>query len=106
MDLLAVTVRAVAEQAANGDGAKKFATKEANFTGSTVLYTLGQCTPDLSVADCNTCLQVAISNLPNCCNGKKGGSVLTPSCYVRYAEYPFYQRVGLAPDLTPKKGMV
>ncbi|KAJ1376485.1 Serine-threonine/tyrosine-protein kinase, catalytic domain [Sesbania bispinosa] len=101
MQLVGVTLRAVADEAENGENGKKFATKEANFTGSTILYTLGQCTPDLSTPDCNKCLQIAIANLPNCCNGKLGGRVLTPSCYVRYEVYPFYRSVALAPVPRP-----
>ena len=37
-------------------GAKKFATKEANFMGSQILYTLEQCTPDIYI---QLCLQYA-----------------------------------------------
>ncbi|KAM1594643.1 hypothetical protein PS2_000996 [Malus domestica] len=37
----------------------KFATKEAHVTGSNItLYSLAQCTHDLSTADCNSCLRV------------------------------------------------
>ncbi|KAK7840155.1 cysteine-rich receptor-like protein kinase 25 [Quercus suber] len=41
-----------------------FATKEAAFSSSLTLYSLVQCTPDLSSFDCNKCLQGAIANLP------------------------------------------
>jgi hypothetical protein len=74
-----------------GSAAKKFGTKEANFTALQTLYTLGQCTPDLSGSDCNSCLQRAIASLPGCCGGKQGGRVLFPSCNVRFEVYPFYQ---------------
>ena len=72
-------------------GAKKFGTKEANFTVLQTLYTLAQCTPDLSGFDCNRCLQIAIQTLPNCCGGKQGGRVLYPSCIARFELYKFYQ---------------
>ncbi len=70
-----------------GIGAKKFGTKEVNFTASQTLYILVQCTPDLSGNDCNTCLQKAI---PFCCHGKQGVRVLYPSCIARFELYPFY----------------
>ena len=78
-------------------GAKKFGTQEANFTALQMLYTLVQCTPDLSGSDCNWCLQIAIANLPGCCGGKQGGRVLSPSCNVRFEVYPFYRTVATGP---------
>lgn len=71
-------------------GAKRFLTKEVNFDGFQTIYTLMQCTPDLSGADCTSCLRDAIARLSICCNGKLGGRVLFPSCNVRYELYPFY----------------
>ncbi|KAG2687602.1 hypothetical protein I3760_09G059300 [Carya illinoinensis] len=85
-----------------GSGAKKFGTKEANFTRSQKLYTLAQCTPDLSLHDCNRCLQIAIASLQSCCGGKQGGRALFPSCHVRFDVHPFYQAVKKsAPTPTP-----
>ncbi|CAI9760054.1 unnamed protein product [Fraxinus pennsylvanica] len=77
-------------QAANKFSGKKFATKDADFTESVKLYTLAQCTPDLSSKDCDFCLQNANSRLPTCCEYKKGGRVISPSCNIRYEIYPFY----------------
>ena len=91
----------VATRAANGELGKKFATKEANFTALEVLYSLAQCTPDLSNAGCNTCLRDAISILPGCCSGKRGGRVLFPSCNVRYETFPFYKITHAAPQPSP-----
>ncbi|KAG4143777.1 hypothetical protein ERO13_D06G212650v2 [Gossypium hirsutum] len=70
------------------------------------LYSLLQCTPDLTTSDCNTCLRGAIADLPNCCDGKQGGRVLTPSCSIRYELYPFYNQTAVSvsappPPLTP-----
>ncbi|XP_008237551.2 PREDICTED: putative receptor-like protein kinase At4g00960 [Prunus mume] len=70
----------------------KFETEEVNFTDriSLTVYSLGQCTQDLSAADCNVCLRKAVAQLePN----KRGGRVLYPSCNVRFEMYPFYQEV-------------
>ncbi|XP_065622601.1 cysteine-rich receptor-like protein kinase 25 [Quercus suber] len=79
-------------------GSKKFKTKEANLSELKMIYSLVQCTPDLSTTDCNTCLQEAIGTLPVCCNGKQGANVLMPSCYVRYEVYPFYNIIDTAPS--------
>ncbi|GLT30974.1 hypothetical protein SLA2020_057440 [Shorea laevis] len=76
--------------------AKRFATKEANISGFQTLYSLVQCTPDLSSKDCDWCLRLAIGQLPRCCFGQIGGRVLNPSCFVRYEIYPFYN--GASPD--------
>ncbi|KAL7213359.1 hypothetical protein ACSBR2_015973 [Camellia fascicularis] len=54
------------------------------------MYGLAQCTPDLTVSECNKCLRDGISNFPSCCDGNLGARVLFPSCNVRYEFYPFY----------------
>ncbi|KAL6283080.1 hypothetical protein ACE6H2_014009 [Prunus campanulata] len=101
-EVLAETITGLVPVAANAaSGAKKFATKESNFTGLQELYTLVQCTPDLSSTSCDRCLRGAISLLPACCNGKRGGRVLNPSCNIRYEAYPFYTTVAVPPPLAP-----
>ncbi|KAK2644370.1 hypothetical protein Ddye_019565 [Dipteronia dyeriana] len=84
-------------QAANDP--KKFATRKGNSTTPQTLYTLVQCTQDLSNTDCSRCLQHAISNLPN---GMIGGRTLYPSCNCRYELYPFYnENLTLSPPPAP-----
>ncbi|KAK6264890.1 hypothetical protein SCA6_020324 [Theobroma cacao] len=73
---------------------KRFAAGEANFTSSQKLYSLVQCTPDLTDALCFRCLQSAIATIPTCCDGKQGARVLLPSCNIRYEMFPFYQLNG------------
>ncbi|KAF8030663.1 hypothetical protein BT93_E2947 [Corymbia citriodora subsp. variegata] len=85
--LLKDTTNELVERAASDGSGKRFAVKEANFTSSDRLYTLAQCTPDLTTADCKACLQGAIENLPK---DKAGGRVLAPSCNVRFELYKFY----------------
>ncbi|KAI7999677.1 Cysteine-rich receptor-like protein kinase 25 [Camellia lanceoleosa] len=80
----------IATRASNGGSGKKFATREANFSSLQKLYGLAQCTPDLTVPECNKCLRNGISNFPSCCDGNLGARVLFPSCNVRYESYPFY----------------
>ncbi|KAF7823108.1 cysteine-rich repeat secretory protein 38-like [Senna tora] len=71
---------------------KMFATGEMKKLGASnnyTLYGLTQCTRDLSSVDCKKCLDDAISELPNCCDGKEGGRVVGGSCNFRYEIYPF-----------------
>ncbi|KAE8673475.1 hypothetical protein F3Y22_tig00111783pilonHSYRG00451 [Hibiscus syriacus] len=84
-------------------GAKKFAARAtpANLSSVQTLYSLGQCTPDLSSSDCDRCLRFAIGNLRR---GSQGGRVLSPSCNVRYEIYPFYNQTGVAPPPAPTSG--
>ncbi|XP_050212569.1 cysteine-rich receptor-like protein kinase 10 [Mercurialis annua] len=100
--LLAGDMRAAATAAAGApSGAKKFAVREANISAFQTLYSLVQCTPDLSTSDCSLCIQAAISQLPSCCNGKQGGRVLSPSCNIRYEIYSFYNSTALKPPPLP-----
>ncbi|KAJ7946231.1 cysteine-rich receptor-like protein kinase 10 [Quillaja saponaria] len=91
MQLLEETMQIVVNQASSGGADKKLATKEAIFDSFQTIYTLGQCLPDLSVRDCDRCLEIADNNLPSCCGWKRGGRVLMSSCNVRFELYPFYQ---------------
>ncbi|KAL6282131.1 hypothetical protein ACE6H2_013060 [Prunus campanulata] len=88
--VLSTRMNEVATEAANDTD--KFATSQGNVSGFVSIYSLGQCTQDLSSADCNRCLRGAIAQFPNCCSGKEGARVLYPSCTVRYEVYPFYQQ--------------
>ncbi|XP_027159340.1 cysteine-rich receptor-like protein kinase 25 [Coffea eugenioides] len=90
----------IQNRAANDLSGKKFAVEEANFSAFQRLYTLAQCTPDLSTVDCGSCLSNAISVLPNCCHNRVGGRVLYPSCNIRYELYRFYNN-SVAPAPAP-----
>ncbi|KAJ7981336.1 Cysteine-rich repeat secretory protein [Quillaja saponaria] len=72
-------------------GTKLYATGEVELEESKKLYGLIQCTRDLSREDCQKCLDDAISDLPNCCDGKEGGRVVGASCNIRYEIYPFFK---------------
>lgn len=105
--LLAETLNGLVAPASNApSGAKKYATKEANFTGFQNLYTLVQCTPDLSITSCDTCLRGAITQLPGCCTGKQGAHVLYPSCNVRYEIVPFYTTEAATPSPPPQSPLL
>lgn len=68
-----------------------YATGELKLEGSETLYGLAQCTRDLVGTSCKKCLDDAISELPDCCDGKQGGRVVGGSCYVRYELYPIVE---------------
>lgn len=100
--LLSSTMNELVDAAAGApSGEKKFATKEVRVSGFQTLYSLVQCTPDLSNSDCDQCIQGNIALLPTCCNGKRGGNVFNPSCNVRYEVYPFYRITASAPSPVP-----
>ncbi|KAL3519546.1 hypothetical protein ACH5RR_017695 [Cinchona calisaya] len=100
--LLENLMNEITTQAANEGSGKKFATGDANFSAFQRLYTLAQCTPDLSSFECMTCFSNAMSLLPSCCHNRQGGQVVYPSCNVRYEVYKFYDStVTPAPLPTP-----
>jgi len=101
-NLVGATVNDLAARAASAPpGAKKFAVNKTYFDAFQNIYSLAQCTPDLSSFDCNQCLSAAIAGLPNCCSGKIGGRVLFPSCYIRYEIYLFYNATAVARESPP-----
>nr|GMD91809.1 cysteine-rich receptor-like protein kinase 25 [Ipomoea batatas] len=86
--LVGNTLEQMAARVAGGDGlsGKKFATQEANVTESSSkerIYSLGQCTPDLSDTDCKTCLSSAIQQLILSSGGSRS---IFPICAVRNAK--------------------
>ncbi|KAF8409480.1 hypothetical protein HHK36_005556 [Tetracentron sinense] len=80
-----------------------FATRETNFSGNLKIYGMVQCTPDISLSDCNICLRGSVAEIPHCCEGKKGARVLKPSCNIRYESFPFMEQKATAPASPPLK---
>ncbi|KAK4838192.1 hypothetical protein QYF36_011768 [Acer negundo] len=73
------------------------------------LYSFAQCTPDLSSEDCRACLKTAFDRIKKEDNlqGKHGGRVFIPSCFVRYELYQFYGDpivVGAPVPISPPQG--
>ncbi|CAJ1977281.1 unnamed protein product [Sphenostylis stenocarpa] len=102
-ELLAGLLNSLATKATNSADVK-FATGEVNLTSSVTLYGLVQCTPELSLFNCNMCFRSAIAYIPNCCDGKRGARVLLPGCNIRYEVYPFYNSTNtLAPPLVKSR---
>ncbi|KNA07457.1 hypothetical protein SOVF_171760, partial [Spinacia oleracea] len=87
--LLNDTLIEVTSKAASDKSGNKFATKRVWFSPSQkYLYTLAQCNPDLTVADCAECFSLARSQYDGM--AQRGGLVLTPSCNIRYQVKQFY----------------
>ncbi|KAK8592293.1 hypothetical protein V6N13_062879 [Hibiscus sabdariffa] len=104
--LVATVMKDIASRAPNATpGTKKFATKEATFEVFQTLYSLGQCTPDVSSDDCYTCLQEAIADLQFYCSGLTSGFTMFPSCTAQYSTTPFYnlnQTEAALPPVSPQ----
>ncbi|KAA0056888.1 putative cysteine-rich receptor-like protein kinase 9 [Cucumis melo var. makuwa] len=94
------TVRNASSSSSSSSHVRLFGTKEASFWSETV-YTLAQCTSDLSTSNCRKCLKRAVQIIPSCCSGRRGARVLLFSCTVRYELYPFYNGVSLSNSLSP-----
>ncbi|KAK7391011.1 hypothetical protein VNO78_19289 [Psophocarpus tetragonolobus] len=83
----------LAEEAANTLTARKFATGNLEFAGSSperTVYALAECMPSRTNRQCEECLKNAISTLPSCCGGKQGARALLAWCNVRYELFQFY----------------
>ncbi|KAB2078370.1 hypothetical protein ES319_A06G157500v1 [Gossypium barbadense] len=104
--LVATVMKDIATRAPNARSrTKKFATKEATFNAFQILYSLAQCTPDISSEDCYRCLQDAIADLQFYFGGKQSGFAMYPSCTAQYRTSPFYSlnQTGLAkPPVSPQ----
>ncbi|KAK3433280.1 hypothetical protein EUGRSUZ_D00903 [Eucalyptus grandis] len=89
MKVLTVTTDHAAREAARHPP-RMYGHADAKFSREKTLYTFAQCVPYLSKNDCWECLRNATSSLLSLQEGKIGGRVLLPSCFVRFEIYPFY----------------
>ncbi|KAI9127873.1 hypothetical protein K1719_000866 [Acacia pycnantha] len=83
-------LRNLISRAASGDSNLKFAAGNEDGPDLQTIYAVIQCTPNLNESECNNCLLWAISQIPNCCNGRRGCRVITPICNFRYESGRFY----------------
>ncbi|XP_020204532.1 cysteine-rich receptor-like protein kinase 10 isoform X3 [Cajanus cajan] len=83
------------------DSNERYEIKSSKLNDLQTLYTLSQCTKDLSSDDCMGCLQDIIGTIPWSRLGSVGGRVLYPSCNLRFELSPFYRVDDEAPSLTP-----
>ncbi|CAL5409660.1 unnamed protein product [Camellia sinensis] len=80
-------------RAASSRGFRKFDAGSTTGPDFQTIFGLVQCTPDLTERDCTNCLLGAAGDIPKCCDGKKGGRVVRPSCNLRYEAYSFFNTI-------------
>ncbi|KEH43974.1 putative Gnk2-like domain-containing protein [Medicago truncatula] len=79
-------------KAINGDSHRKYAVGTLPGPSSDqTINGLVQCTPDLSVSQCDDCLNESIAEVPKYCTNKIGCRVFRASCNLRFETYQFYQ---------------
>uniref|UniRef100_A0A0D9VG05 Protein kinase domain-containing protein n=1 Tax=Leersia perrieri TaxID=77586 RepID=A0A0D9VG05_9ORYZ len=86
-ELLSETVRTAAAATA-----RRFATGVVD-TGRTfpLVYSLAQCTPDMSAGDCLACLRRLVGMVNSTLAVRMGGQMHVVRCYFRYEAYLFYE---------------
>ncbi|CAM0884961.1 unnamed protein product [Alopecurus aequalis] len=84
-------VNATADYAAN-DPLRRFGTGEMGFDETyPKIYSLAQCTPDMTAAECRSCLRDFIGRFtPKYNLGKPGGRTLGVRCSFQFETFPFY----------------
>ncbi|KAH7569074.1 hypothetical protein JRO89_XS06G0098500 [Xanthoceras sorbifolium] len=96
--VLRTLLESLRSRAASGSSLRKFASGNATAPDFSMLYALVQCTPDLSEEECSDCLIEFTRQIPKCCDRKRGGQVVGPSCILRFETYRFYEHT--ADELT------
>lgn len=101
------TLSFLAWKAVNESPGTYYATKEENFEMglNQTLRALVQCTRDLTADNCYECLQKAIRDVRGCCYFSRGARILSPSCYLRYELYSFYDNPTIKPVTNSGKVM-
>ncbi|RDX96044.1 Cysteine-rich receptor-like protein kinase 8, partial [Mucuna pruriens] len=87
-----------------GDSDERYGTKSLKLNGLQTLYTLAQCTQDLTSDDCKGCLGNVIGpGIPWSHLGSVGGRIIYPSCNLRFELFQFYRDgdQATAPSSTP-----
>ncbi|KAK6932361.1 Gnk2-homologous domain [Dillenia turbinata] len=87
------TLRNLTKIAAFEPSSNMYATGEVPFTETDTIYSLVQCTMDLSPNDCQTCLETSISEILGLYYYSRGARVFSRSCFLRYEYYNFYEDV-------------
>ncbi|XP_073056026.1 cysteine-rich receptor-like protein kinase 15 isoform X2 [Primulina eburnea] len=82
-------------QAANGGSLRKVAAGNSSSADFQIIFSLVQCTPDMSPENCSSCLIEAAADIPTYCNISIRCRVLSPSCNLRYHQLPFYNETRL-----------
>uniref|UniRef100_A0A3B6QB81 Cysteine-rich receptor-like protein kinase n=1 Tax=Triticum aestivum TaxID=4565 RepID=A0A3B6QB81_WHEAT len=77
---------------AAADSSRRFGTGEVGFDQTyPKIYSLAQCTPDMSAAQCRSCLRdIIVQYTPRYFLGKPGGRILGVRCSFRFETYSFF----------------
>jgi hypothetical protein len=87
---VAALLNATGDYAA-ANSSRMFATGEESFVASDfTIYGLTQCTPDMSPANCRSCLGGIVSSMPRYLSGGQGGQIIGLRCNFRYEVYSFF----------------
>ncbi|KAK9284928.1 hypothetical protein L1049_024109 [Liquidambar formosana] len=73
-----------------GFSPSRFAVGVAKYTDIVNIYAMMQCTSDLAVSSCLSCLQVMTSHISISCDGKFGCRIFSISCNLRFEIYSFF----------------
>ncbi|XP_047329808.1 cysteine-rich receptor-like protein kinase 26 [Impatiens glandulifera] len=89
----------VINRAANGGSLKKYAVGEADFNSTKKVTVYGQCTPDISASDCQTCLRTANASLEG------GVGIYYPSCVLSFDLEDIVLSGGGGVDISTKRSV-
>ncbi|KAL6906270.1 hypothetical protein ACP4OV_003871 [Aristida adscensionis] len=91
-ELLVQTAQAAAAAAGGGGTARRFATGVMEYTGRAFppVYSMAQCTPDLTAGDCLACLHRLLGMINATTSVRMGGQIHAIPCYFRYEDYGIY----------------
>ncbi|WVZ66195.1 hypothetical protein U9M48_015453 [Paspalum notatum var. saurae] len=104
MSLLAALMNATVEHAAN-NSTRRFATGEADFNKEfPKVYTLAQCVPELTPAQCGKCLAGIVASDLGVFESNIGGRVLGVNCSYRYETAPFFNGPAMVRLASPRSG--
>ncbi|KAF8109723.1 hypothetical protein N665_0093s0073 [Sinapis alba] len=88
-ELMLRTITAASSGSRGSFGHKYYAAEVATLTSFETIYSMMQCTPDVSSGDCEFCLKETVSAYNSCCRGNIGGAYVRPFCFIRWDLYPF-----------------
>ncbi|KAF7020547.1 LOW QUALITY PROTEIN: hypothetical protein CFC21_033628 [Triticum aestivum] len=104
--VVAAAVRQLLGQTAQyaAAAARRFATGFMDSIGpgtTTTLYSLAQCTPDLSAGDCLACLQRLVGSINATNSVRLGGRIFRLRCNVRFDFFMFFDDKNIRPIPSP-----
>ncbi|CAH8354893.1 unnamed protein product [Eruca vesicaria subsp. sativa] len=88
-ELMLRTITAASSGSRGSFGHKYYAAEISTLTSFQTIYSMMQCTPDVSSGDCEYCLKETVKAYNSCCRGHIGGAYVRPFCFIRWNLYPF-----------------